>query len=116
MISDRNIRFRSKFWQTLTALKEIKTKMSTTEHSQINDQIEKFNQIMKQYLKCYVNYQQDNWVELLFTAQFTYNNSMQTFTEILSFQAEYDKDMQINSEIIKSKKNNEQAIQQDKKM
>ena len=116
VISDKNTRFRSKFWQTLTALKEIKTKMSTTEHSQINDQIEKFNQIMKQYLKCYVNYQQDNWVELLFTAQFTYNNSMQTFTEISLFQAEYDKNMQINNKMIKFKENNETAIQQDKKM
>ena len=40
VISDRNIRFRSKFWQTLTALKEIKTKMSTTEYLQTNDQTE----------------------------------------------------------------------------
>ena len=56
IISDRNTRFRSKFWQTLTALKEIKTKMSTTEHSQTDDQTEKLNQIVKQYLRCYVNY------------------------------------------------------------
>ena len=75
LISDRNIRFRSKIWQTLTALKEIKTKMNTIEHSQMNDQIERFNQIMKQYLKCYVNYQQNNWIELLSAAQFAYNNS-----------------------------------------
>jgi len=53
---------------------------------------------------------------LLLAAQFTYNNSTQTFTEISSFQAEYDRNMQINDEIIKLKENNEQAIQQDKKM
>ena len=41
-------------------LKEIKTKMSTTEHLQTDDQIKKLNQIMKQYLKYYVNYQQNN--------------------------------------------------------
>ena len=68
VISDKDMWFRSKFWQTLTALKEIKIKMSTTEHSQTNDQIKKLNQIVKQYLKCYVNYQQNNWIELLFTA------------------------------------------------
>ena len=39
VISDRNMRFKLKFWQTLTALKEMKIKMSTTEHSQMNDQI-----------------------------------------------------------------------------
>ena len=41
---------------------------------------------------------------------------MQTLIEISSFQAEYDKNMQINNEIIKSKNNNNTAIQQDKKM
>ena len=71
---------------------------------------------MKQYLKYYVNYQQDNWIELLFTAQFTYNNSTQAFTKISSFQAEYNKNMNMNDEMIKSKENNKQAIQQDKKM
>ena len=105
VISDKNIRFRSKFWQTLTALKKIKTKMSIIEHSQTNSQIKWLNQIMKQYLKCYMNYQQNNWIELLSAAQFTYNNSTQTFTEISLFQAEYSKDMQINNKMIKSKKN-----------
>ena len=41
---------------------------------------------------------------------------MQTFTEISSFQAKYNKNMQINEEIIKLKKKNKTAIQQDKKM
>ena len=43
IISDKDMWFRSKFWQTLTALKEMKTKMSTTEYLQINNQIKKFN-------------------------------------------------------------------------
>ena len=116
IISDKDIKFRSKFWQTLMTLKKIKTKMSTTEHSQTDSQIKWFNQIVKQYLKCYVNYKQDNWIKLLSAAQFTYNNSTQAFTEISSFQAEYSKNMQINSKTIKLKENNEKAIQQDKKM
>ena len=41
---------------------------------------------------------------------------MQAFTKISSFQAEYDRNMQINKKMIKSKKNNEIKIQQDKKM
>ena len=56
VIFNKDTQFRSKFWQTLTTLKEIKTKMSIIEHSQMNDQTEKLNQIVKQYLKCYVNY------------------------------------------------------------
>ena len=94
----------------------MKIKMNTTEHSQMNDQIERLNQIMKQYLKCYVNYQQNNWVKLLLAVQFAYNNNTQTFTEISLFQAEYDRNMQINNKIIKLKNNNNMTIQQDKKM
>ena len=75
IIFNRNTQFRSKFWQILTVLKEIKTKMSTTKYLQMNKQIEWLNQIMKQYLKCYVNYQQNNWMKLLSVAQFAYNNS-----------------------------------------
>ena len=90
--------------------------MSTTEHSQTDDQIKKLNQIVKQYLKCYVNYQQNNWIELLSATQFAYNNSTQTFTEISSFQVKYDRNMQINDKMIKSKKNNKITIQQNKKM
>ena len=97
-------------------MKKIKTKMSTTEYLQMNNQIKQLNQIVKQYIKCYLNYQQNNWIELLLAAQFAYNNSTQTFTEISLFQAEYDRNMQINNKIIKLKENNEQAIQQDKKM
>ena len=68
IISDKDIWFKLKFWQILTTLKKIKIKMSTTKYSQINEQIEWFNQIVKQYLKCYVNYQQNNWVKLLSAA------------------------------------------------
>ena len=110
MIFDKNIWFKSKFWQILTTLKKIKTKMNIIKHLQINNQIKKLNQIVKQYLKYYVNYQQNNWIKLLLTAQFIYNNSIQTFIEISSFQAEYDRDMQINSKMIKSKDNNNMTI------
>ena len=40
IILNRDTRFRSKFWQTLITLKEIKAKMSTTEHSQTDNQTE----------------------------------------------------------------------------
>ena len=41
---------------------------------------------------------------------------MQAFTEISSFQAEYDRDMQVNDQMNKSKNNNDMTIQQNKKM
>ena len=56
IIFDRNTWFKLKFWQILMTLKEIKMKMSTMKYLQTDEQTEWFNQIMKQYLKYYVNY------------------------------------------------------------
>jgi hypothetical protein len=65
IISDRNKLFTSKFWQALTAKIRIRAKLSTTFYPQTNRQTERMNQNMEQYLRCYINYEQDNWVEWL---------------------------------------------------
>ena len=44
---------------------------------------------MEQYLCGYCNYQQDNWVELLILAEFSYNNTLSTTTGMTPFQAMY---------------------------
>ena len=43
------------------------------------------NQTLKQYLCIYCNYQQDNWSELLFLAEFAYNNTLSTTTSVSPF-------------------------------
>ena len=54
---------------------EIKKKMSTAFHPQTDEQTERLNQTLEQYLRAYINEDQDNWVELLPTAQLVYNNT-----------------------------------------
>ena len=95
IISDRDKLFTSKFWKALTEQIEIHRKLSTAYHSQTNEQTKKMNQILKQYLRHYVNYRQTNWVQLLSIAQFTYNSTCTNTTEVLSFYAnhEYDSEM-----------------------
>jgi len=39
---------------------EIHHKLLTTYHSQMNEQIKRMNQTLKQYLKCYINYKQND--------------------------------------------------------
>jgi hypothetical protein len=58
-------------------------------HSQTDGQTERLNQIMEQYLRYYINYQQDNWVKLLLTAQLTYNNTVISTIGISSFFTNY---------------------------
>src|SRR5450755_5192120 len=63
--------------------------MSTGYHPQINRQTERLNQTLEQYLRHYVNYQQDNWVVLLLTAQLAYNSTSTSTTGISPFFANY---------------------------
>ena len=55
IISDRNKLFTSNYWKILISLLEIKLRMSTAYHSETDDQTERMNQSLKQYLRHYIN-------------------------------------------------------------
>lgn len=63
--------------------------MSTAFHPQTDGQTERTNSILEQYLRVYLNYQQDNWVTLLSMAEFSYNNAIQYSTRHSPFEANY---------------------------
>ena len=65
MTSDRDKFFNLNYWETFISLLNIKLKLSTVYHSKIDDQIEKINQVSKQYLRHYVNNVKNNWITLL---------------------------------------------------
>lgn len=89
LISDRGTTFTSKFWQSLVKQLGMNHKLSTAYHPQTDGQTERLNQTLEQYLRCYVNYQQDNWVSLLPLAQFAYNSAPTETTKISPFYANY---------------------------
>jgi hypothetical protein len=89
IVSDRGSIFTSKFWRRFTQLADIKSNLSTAFHPQTDGQTERVNQIMEQYLRVYVNYQQDDWCQLLPLAQFAYNNSLHTSTKTTPFYANH---------------------------
>jgi hypothetical protein len=86
--SDRGTVFTSQFWKSLMDLSGTHQKLSTAYHPQTDGQTERTNQTLEQYLRCYVNYQQNNWVQLLPIAQFAFNNSTAS-TGISPFYANY---------------------------
>jgi len=88
-ITDRDKLFTSKFWETLTAELRINHKMLTAYHPQTDEQSKWMNQTVKMYLRHYINRNQDNWVQLLLTAQFAYNNTQNKTTRETPFQANY---------------------------
>ena len=60
IIIDRDSLFTSEYYSFLCYTLKIKKKTFTTFHSQIDEQTKRQNNIMKQYLRTYVNFAQDN--------------------------------------------------------
>jgi len=85
IVSDWGKHFISQFWQSLCQLLDIKANLSTAYHPETDGQMEHVNQILEQYLRVYINYQQDDWVNLLPLAEFTYNNTSQSATMVTPF-------------------------------
>ena len=89
IISDRGSIFTSEFWKKATREWHIQRKLSTAFHPQTDGQTERTNAIMEQYLRAYVNYQQDDWTEKLPMAEFAYNNAKQETINESPFYANY---------------------------
>ena len=54
-------------------------------HPEGDGQTECANQTLEQYLRVYCNYQQNNWSDLLPSAEFAYNNTPNTTTGLTLF-------------------------------
>lgn len=80
IISDRGSQFASKFMTELNRLLGITTALSTAYHPQTDGQTERVNQDIEQYLRLFVNYRQDDWVDWLSLAEFTFNNRLHSST------------------------------------
>jgi hypothetical protein len=89
IIFDKDSLFTSHFWSNFCYHLRIKIRLSIVFHSQTDDQTERQNQTLKQYLRIHVNYQQDNWARLLFVIEFAYNNSWHSVIKTSSFTTLY---------------------------
>ena len=89
IVTDRGSQFTSKFWRRLHQLLHVKLNFSSSYHPQTDGQSERVNQVFEQFLRCYVNQQQDNWSSLLPLAEFAYNNSEHEATQKTPFFATF---------------------------
>jgi hypothetical protein len=79
IVSDRGLQFPSESWKHLWEKLGIKRQLSTTFHIQANGPTERVDTVMEQYLRNFVNYQQDHWVQWLpFTEIAANNRTLQT--------------------------------------
>lgn len=89
IISDRASTFTSKFMTELNRLLGIQTNISSAYHPQTDGQTERLNQEVEQYLRLFVNEQQNNWSEWLPCAEFTINNRVNSSTGFSPFFINY---------------------------
>ena len=85
IVSDRGKHFVSRFWASLCTLLGVRSNLSTAYHPETDGQTERTNQILEQYLRIYVNYEQNDWINLLPLAEFAYNNTTQSATGMSPF-------------------------------
>jgi hypothetical protein len=93
LISDRDVRFTSKFWTSLFKLMNVGLNMNIAFHPQIDGQTERINRILEECLRSFVSFNQVNWVECLFAAEFAYNNFFHTSINASPFQLVYGKNL-----------------------
>ena len=89
IVSDRDTKIPSHFWQVLMDLLGIKTKLSKAFHMETDGQTERVNQTIEQYLRHWCSRKQDDWDELLPMVEFVYNSAKSETTGISSFEANY---------------------------
>ena len=85
IISDRDGRFISKFWKELFRLTQTRLAMSTSHHPQTAGQTEKANRTLEEMIRHYINYQQNNWDELLPGLEHAYNSSVHATAGLAPF-------------------------------
>ena len=99
IVSDRGTLFTAQFWSALCYHLKIKRNLSTAFHPQSDGQTERQNQTLEQYLRSYINYQQDDWVQWLPMAEFAYNNAVHASTGVTPFFAMMGRHLRIEEEL-----------------
>ena len=63
----------------------MRLRKSTAFHAQTDGQTERVNQTLEHYLRQFCNYEQNDWAEMLPLAEYSYNNSVTTATQMSPF-------------------------------
>ena len=89
IVSDRGSIFTSSYWESLCFYLATRRCLSTAFHPQTDGQTERMNQTLETYLRCFINYQQDNWAELLACAEYASNQAVNATTGKAPFDLVY---------------------------
>jgi len=101
IISDRGVQYSAKLFQEWCKILGIESTMSIAYHLQTDKQIERVNQALEQYLWCYVDYNFSNWLDLLPSTEFVYNNQAHKDIKESPFFLEYGRHLRAGPILVK---------------
>ncbi len=111
IVLNRETQFVNHFWNELCIRLKIQVWLSTAFHSETNDQIENINDVLKQYLRVFVFFMQNDWAAWLSSAEFVINNHFFESTQCTSFLANFEQHSRMK---LKSKKTQKNVIEHSK--
>jgi len=89
---DREPQFAAGLIKELNGMLGIESKLSMAFHPQTDEQIERVNQELEQYLRMFIDHRQEQWPEWLGIVEFVYNNKAYSSTQTMPFKANYGQD------------------------
>jgi transposase InsO family protein len=89
MVSDRGSQLISHLWRRICQRKGVRLKYSSAHHPETDGQTEIINKLIKTYLRNYINWTQDDWVDFFPEAEFAQNNKDHSATGISPFFADF---------------------------
>ncbi len=101
-MSDWDTQFIFDVWKHMCKILKIDAKLSTMYHSEIDDQIERVNNVMKHYLQVFVNYMQNDWAKWLSEVKFIVNNASSSITLASLFLINSNQNSRLNFKLFES--------------
>jgi hypothetical protein len=89
VVSDRDAKFTSNFWQALHARLGTRLAMSSAYHPQTDGKVERGNAVIEEVLRCFTSARQDDWAEHLAACELAINSSVSDTTGLSPFFAAY---------------------------
>ncbi|KAH9291972.1 hypothetical protein KI387_042837 [Taxus chinensis] len=89
IVSDRDPIFTSNFWTELFSCLGTQLAHSSSYHPQTDGQTEVVNKCLEGYLRCFVSDKQERWIKWLPLAEWWYNTSFHTSSQMTPFLALY---------------------------
>lgn len=99
LLSDQGSNISGELMKEITKIFKIKQVKTSIYHPQSNGTLERSHHVLAEYLKPYINKNQDNWDSYLKAAMFAYNTSYHEAIKITPYELVFGRNPQLPSTV-----------------